>query len=84
MPYMWDGFPHSYPDVWPAAIIVTSSPCGKNRKKSSTVYPQDKAVFAPIHILENLQLHSHIWGYKFKEISDLKGISPQGEALIHR
>jgi hypothetical protein len=66
------------------AVIGTSSPCGKIRRKSSTVYPQQKAVFKPIHILEKFESLACIWGYGFKEISDLNGTSPQGWALIHR
>jgi hypothetical protein len=52
MPYMWEGQPRSPPDVRSAAVMETSSPCGKIWKKPSTVYPQEKAIFKPIHILE--------------------------------
>ena len=46
MPYMWDRYPCNSPDVRSAAVIGTDSPCGKIRKKSTTVYPHEKAVLA--------------------------------------
>jgi len=54
-PYRWDGYPRNSPDVRSAAVTGTSSPCGKIRRKSSTVYPHEKAVFKPIHILEKFE-----------------------------
>jgi len=84
MPYMRDGDLRRSPDMLPAAVIGTSSPCGKNWKKSSTLYPQEKAISDPIHILENFKTLTYIWGYGFKDISNLNGTSPQGRVLIHR
>jgi hypothetical protein len=54
MPYMWDGYPRGSPDVRSAAVIGTDSPCGKIRRKSSTLYPQEKAILAQSTSWKNL------------------------------
>ena len=83
-PYMWDVLVHLPPDVRPVAVLGTSSPCGENRNKFSTRYPQEEADSNPIYILGKLQPRAQIWGHGFNEIPYLDATSPQGEALIHR
>ena len=79
-PYGWEARLRYPPDVRPATVIGTGfpcSPCGENRNKSSTRYPQEGARFGSVHILEKLRSGAHMWGRRLGEIPYLDWTSPQ-------
>jgi hypothetical protein len=67
-PYMWDDAPRLRLDVGCFLLNGTGSPCGKNRKDSSTDLSTEKTFFNPIHILETPKSTIHIWGGSFMDI----------------
>ena len=66
-------------------VLLTESalPVERIRKTYPQLYPQGTAVFRSIHILENLFLAVHIWGYPFWRIWRALPTSPHEGVLIH-
>jgi hypothetical protein len=83
-PHIWDDDPRLTLDVRSVPINRTSFPCGEKRDNSSTGLSTLGCDSHPIHILEPIENHAHIWGCEFLDIFSLPSNCPQRKVLIHK